>query len=181
MKAYKIKGYDNYYVAENGDVYSRNDTNDKCGRIRKLRPGIISSGYCMVQLLHLGKVKQKLVHRLVAEAFIPNPENKPQVNHKNGIKTDNRVENLEWMTASENELHSYKVLGKTHPKPMLGRKGKNNPASKPVIQIKDGNIKDVFCSITEASRKTGVNFRHISRCCLGNAKTAGGYYWKYKE
>lgn len=181
MKAYKIKGYNNYYVAENGDVYSRNDTNDKCGRIRKLRAGLVSSGYCMVQLCHSGKTKQKLVHRLVAETFIPNPENKPWVNHKNGVKTDNRVENLEWVTASENELHSYKVLGKTHSKPMLGRKGKNSPTSKPVIQIKDGNIKNIFCSITEASKTTDIDFRNISKCCLGKTKTAGGYCWKYKE
>lgn len=181
MKAYKIKGYNNYYVTENGDVYSRNNTNDKCGRIRKLCSGIVSSGYCMVQLCRLGTIKQKLVHRLVAEAFIPNPENKPQVNHKNGNKKDNSVSNLEWVTASENELHSYKVLGKTHPKPMLGRKGENNPTSKSVIQIKDGSIKDIFCSITEASKTTNIDFRKISKCCLGKTKTAGGYQWKFNK
>jgi uncharacterized protein YerC len=95
-----------YFVDENGDVYSYPKKTRK--NIRKLKAMIGNNGYSSVDLCKDGTIKKYLIHRLVAEAFIPNPEKKPQVNHINGIKTDNRLDNLEWCTHSENMLHSYK-------------------------------------------------------------------------
>lgn len=91
----KIKDYDNYSISNIGNV-----RNDKTQRI--LKAYTKPSGYKQVQLGR--KTIPQYVHRLVAKAFIPNEHNKPQVNHKNGNKGDNRVENLEWVTASENDL-----------------------------------------------------------------------------
>lgn len=91
----KIEGFENYSVSNNGQV-----RNDKTGRILKTykKP----SGYIQVQMGR--KTVPKYIHRLVAQAFIPNVSNKPQINHKNGNKGDNRADNLEWVTASENAL-----------------------------------------------------------------------------
>lgn len=87
-------------IRKNGRIDNRR------GKI--LKPGVDKYGYHRVVLSYNGKRKTYLVHRLVAQVFIPNPKNKPTVNHKNGIKTDNRVENLEWATQSEQKQHSIK-------------------------------------------------------------------------
>lgn len=99
-----IAGYENYYeVSNTGFIRS-------IKRSKLLQQAANHRGYFRVALSKDGVSKQVTVHRVVAEIFIPNPENKPTINHKNGIKTDNRVENLEWATYSENMIHSCNVI-----------------------------------------------------------------------
>lgn len=179
MKAFQIKDFPGYYITDTGDVYSRNYSHT--GRIKKLKPGKTKIGYLNVALCKGNKVKYKLIHRIVAETFVPNYENKLEVNHKNGIKTDNKAENLEWTTRSENEKHAYQVLKRYHaPAPMLNRFGEDNPKSKLVLQIKNNVIIARFWGTKEACRKTGIFQSNISKCCLGKRKSAGGYQWKYE-
>ena len=180
VKALVIKDFSDYYICDNGDVYSRQMYHNPNGRIKKLKQWTNKFGYKMVDLVKDGKKTHKCVHRLVAQAFIPNPHNKCDVNHKNGIKTDNHVENLEWATRSENITHSFRVLHRSKPVGMSGKYGKDCPLSKIVFQIKDGKIIAEFYGISEANRVTGVDFRCISSCCLGKRKQAGGYQWRYK-
>lgn len=111
----QIKNYPNYFINTSGEVFSLNYNNtDKTKKLKN----VLRCGYYCVNLCKNGKAKKHLVHRLVAEAFIPNPENKKTVNHKDGNKLNNSFENLEWNTYSENNLHKHRILkkhiGKTH-------------------------------------------------------------------
>ncbi len=136
-----------YTVDRDGNVYSPNG---------KMKGSFDKDGYIYYKMPKIMNRKSYRSGRLVADAFIPNPEKKSQVNHINGIKTDNRVENLEWCTQSENMLHKFKILGYT------GLKGADNPRSKPCIDTKTGII---YQSQMEASIETKISRSTIKWQC----------------
>lgn len=169
----QIKDFPDYCICNDGTVYSI-----KKGKLHKMVGSITPNGYKHIILCKDGQMFYRSVHRLVAQAFIPNPENKPYVNHINGVKDDNRVENLEWVTDSENKYHSYRVL--KNKGPWAGKFGKDSQRAKIILQIKDGKIIAEFYGSYDAYRKTGISASYICDCCNGKHKTARGYQWKYK-
>lgn len=125
------------------------------------------NGYMTVHLRDKGVERRAMVHRLVAEAFIPNPDGLRDVNHKNGDKSDNRVENLEWVSHSDNMTHSFRELGQN---------------VRHIVQLDlDNNFIERWNSIVEASEATGICRTDIGECCRGNRKHTKGYKWKYEE
>jgi hypothetical protein len=136
---------DRYLISDTGVVTSVRSGN------RILTPDSNSPhGYVRVGLFNGITQIKYAVHRLVALVFIPNPENKPQVNHIDGNKKNNLVSNLEWVTASENETHSYRVLGKKPSSPMKGVTGSDNPLSTPVFStLQSGELVKQYDSMAE--------------------------------
>lgn len=171
-----VKGLEGIYeVSRNGEVRRISYAYQNNGCFREL-PYILKQkedkdGYMKCTLRIEKRNKSIFVHRIVCEAFIENPENKNQVNHKNGIKSDNNVENLEWCSASENILHRIHVLNVSL---------RNKKGSKKVVQKDERkNIVSIYPSAREAARKTGFSQGHISECCRGECKKYKGYIWEY--
>ena len=182
-----IKGYKGeYQVSNKGRIRSLDRYKYQKGRyglMKRIYKGKIlkfdndKDGYCIVKLRH--KIAKR-VHRLVAQAFINNPYNKPQINHKDGNKQNNDVNNLEWVTAQENTIHAYNT-GLIHYH--VRKKGNLSSNSKKRLQIdkKTGKTINEYSCAAEAERKTGIKKQNIADCCKGKRKTAGGYIWRYKE
>lgn len=131
------------------------------------------SNYLAVTYTKDGITYRSYVHRMIAELFIPNPENKPEVNHINNIHDDNRIENLEWATRSENALHH------------MGKNGCNRPIydngckkRKKKIINSDGEI---FDGISDAVKKYNLDGPSIRKVCIGKYKSCGGFAWKYYD
>ena len=151
-----IAGYEGLYeVSDLGMVRSL-----KFGKERILKPGKTHSGYLLVNLCKDGHTKPILVHRLVAEAFIQNPNNLETINHKDEVKTNNVASNLEWMSIADNIRYSVNK-------------------SVQMFDKKTCELLATFPSTIEAERVTGIDHSHISKCCNGKLKSAGGYVWKY--
>ena len=177
-----IKGYEGYQVSNFGNVRSLNYNKTK--KIKILIPSLDNYGYNYLLLYKNSKRKHFTVHRLVAQAFIPNPNNLPQVNHKDEDKTNNCVENLEWCTNKYNcNYGTRNVRIKEHQnKPMLGKFGKDNPHSKQIYQYDmEGNLIKIWDSATVIHRELGFDNSYISACARGKHQSAHGYMWKYKR
>ena len=165
-----IEGYEGLYQVSNlGRVRSLNYK--RTGKVQNMKLGTYPNGYKMVDLKKNNKRKAHLVHRLVAKAFIPNPDQLCEVNHKDEDKANNAVDNLEWCSHIYNQHYGTKTE----------RQAKSK--GKPVICITTGET--YYCA-SEAMRKTGVDKGNIHKCCRGQYKSAGRHpitgeklVWKY--
>ena len=199
----EIEGYPNYRVSNLGNVKSLNYSHT--GKEQILKPIVTNRGYLRVCLYKDGKMKSFAVHQLVCKAFLPNPNNYQEVNHKTEnplinivyINEDGTVNleksELEWCThthninyGTRNERAGKKIAEALKGKEPWnkGKKGKlNTKKSKPVLQL-DKQTNEViaeFPSVHEVERKLGFNISHISQCCTGKRKSSGGFKWRYKN
>ena len=161
-----IKGFEGLYeVSDQGMVRSL-----KSGKERILKPQRNTCGYLRVNLYKNGEMKNYRIHRLVAQTFIPDPNNLPEVNHKDEDKTNNKVSNLEFCDkkyninyGTRNHLVSMKL-------------------SKPVLQYtKSGEFVKEWKSMNDVQRNLGYYSQNISQCCTGKRKSANGFVWKFKD
>lgn len=177
-----VVGYEGLYeVSNKGNVRSLGRVvRDSIGRVRNIKPRTMSPsvkksggrddiGYLEVRLtIDKHNKRNFLVHRLVAESFLENPDNKPTVNHKDGDKHNNNLDNLEWATYSENNFHAYDT----------GLKGDNRV----VVRLdEDDSIVGIYKSMHEADRQTGVDYRRIHKLCNSYDNFDGEFYWDYIE
>ena len=163
-----IANADNYEVSNYGHI--RNKTTQYI-----LKPRQCKTGYYQVSIRLNGtdKFKNQYIHRLVAESWLPNPDGKPSVNHKDGDKSNNCVDNLEWMTYTEQQAHRTDVLGK-----------KNIGSPKRVGQYtKEGKLINIYDSVEEAAKALGKTRVNIDSAIhhKKNQQTAYGYIWKHIE
>ena len=191
-----IKGYEGLYQVSNmGRVKSLKRTvwcglNGGCYRAipEKIRKGVDNGqGYLQVQLSKDGKVKQCRINRLVAQAFLPNPDNLPIINHKDENKYNNHMDNLEWCSHSYNNTYNdrAKKAGKKVAEKLRGRKQTEEhimKKSKPVFSVdKDSGLIMWWESAREAGRVLGINQSNIIKCCKGKYHSTGNHIWFYAD
>ena len=152
-----IRNYENMYaVTEDGRVWSYKSN-------KFLKQTLLNRGYLQVELYNNGVGKKFLIHRLVAEAYLPNPDNLPQVNHKDENKQNNSVENLEWCTEKENDNY--------------GNRNKNIARAN-ATAVRCVELDRIFESISEAARELNLCKSNICRCLKKQSRTTGGYHWE---
>lgn len=179
-----IQGYEGLYQVSNNGRVKRvgHSVKYKNGvehfyKERMLSPNLQNTGYLTVTLCSTEGQRIFSIHRLVAEAFIPNVSNAPQVNHKDGDKTNNNVENIEWCTASENSSHAWRNgLSKVTERHRESARKMCLQRAIPVECVETG---EVFDSAAEAARHLGIWNQNISKVLHGTRKSAGGYRFRY--
>ena len=180
-----IKGYEGKYQVSNlgriksleRDVFFPNGTVNRHIEEKILVQNIGKLGYAYVNLYLNGKAKTIKTHRLVAMAFLPNPENKPMVNHKDEVKTNNVVDNLEWCDAQYNALYGTRIQRQKQTYKDNYKNGKNK-AVKKVFCVE---LNKTFDCITSAQEQLGIWRSVIAKVCKGKQKTAGGFHWKFAD
>lgn len=184
-----IEDYPNYQISTFGNVKSKERISPCCyNSNRKIKERILKQyinkkGYLEVCLFNKTK-RTKKVHQLVAKAFIPNPENKPCINHMDGNKQNNKVDNLEWCSYSYNVKEAYR-LGLSKPndnqKKAVIAYCKQNKI-KPIVQLDlNNNLIKKWNSAIEVEETLGFSRKNISQCITGRTKTAYGYIWKTQK
>lgn len=158
-----VTEYSNYEVNQFGEIRNKK-------RKQILKPLVNPNGYCYVCFNIFGKRKRFAIHRIVANAFIPNPDELKEVNHKDYNKKNNCVQNLEWVSSSQNKKHAY-LKEENH----VSRGKKVNQYSL------DGEFLQSYNSLQEAAAAVGGNFSAISNCCNGKTKSSKGFIWKFSE
>lgn len=171
--------YPKYEVSTEGRV-----RNAETHRIYSQR--LDKSGYLRMELwLNNGKRINMAVHRMVAMCYLDNPQNLPEVNHKNKIKTDNRPENLEWVTRQQNMDHrnaDEKIQQQMHDAGLKLKEWNLKHTAKRVASYDlDGNLIKIYPSLISAEREAGINRKYIRACLKGERQSAGGRIWKKVE
>lgn len=165
----QIKGIEGYFISKDGSIYNKKYN-------RYLKNYQSKEGYVIVNI----KNKCYKLHRLLAIQFIGNPENKPFINHKNGIKNDNRLDNLEWVTAKENTRHAWDNNLCKAVRYWKGKTGENHNTSKAIIQMDlEGNFIARHIGIRNIAIKMNIKYQSIVRCASGKRPSAYGYKWRY--
>ena len=165
LKLTQVPGFSDYYASKSGNVFSM-----KSGVLKRKKIYNAKDGYCTIGLTPDGDTMQYRyrLHIIIAKTFHPNPENLPTVNHKDGNGRNNRADNLEWMSYSDQSKHACAT-------------GLTKKDGRAVCQAdKEGNLIAEFSSMTEAEKETGISVSTISSTCRGEYRQSGGYVWYYK-
>lgn len=165
-----IKDFENYYINRNGEIKSTRAF--KGTKVIILKGSLNNKGYKTITMIKNGKVYNKTIHRLLMETFIPNPHNYKCINHKDGNKLNNSLDNLEWCDYGHNEKEAYRLKLK---EPRL------KPRKIKQLDKHSGELIRIWNSSYSPYYELGYSASNINMCCNGKRKTANGYIWRFVD